>query len=106
MRVLISKPQAWYVLEHDGEIFVDGNYNHSFVGYEFLIKLHPEERARYDKEGRAYIDELTRKIQDTVPIALGSASPFVGRNLASTYGQQVLAAVQSWRAAGEGGNAA
>lgn len=98
MRIIDSEAQAWFLLEHEGDLFVDGNYNSSFVGYEFLLKLNSDERGRYEKEGRAYIEELTRTIQDSVPIARGSASPYVGRNLANAYSEQVLAAVEDWRA--------
>lgn len=99
MHVIDFEPQAWFLLEHEGDLFVDGNYDYSFVGYEFLLKLDLGERARFEKEGRVYIEDLTRKIQDSVPIARGSASPYVGRNQANTYGEKVLAAVAAWRSA-------
>jgi len=97
MRVIDCEPQSWYLLEHEGELFVDGNYDHGFVGYEFLLKLNEDERARFDREGRSFIDHLTRRVQESVPIARGSVSPYVWRSLSSVYGDQVLAAVQSWK---------
>jgi len=97
MRVVDFEPQSWYLLEHEGDLFVDGNYDYSFVGYEFLLKLNEEERARFQKEGRSFIDCLTTRVQETVPIARGSVSPYVGRNLSAAYGEKVLAAVQVWK---------
>jgi hypothetical protein len=97
MRVIDSEPQSWYLLEHDGDLFVDGNYDYGFVGYEFLLKLNAEERARFEEDGRSFIDYLTTRIRETVPIARGSASPFVGRSLSGAYGDQVLAAVKAWK---------
>jgi hypothetical protein len=97
MRVVDSEPQAWFLLEHEGDLYVDGNYDYSFVGYEFLLKLNRDERACFESEGRAFVDGLTRKIQDSAPNARGSASPYAGRNLANILGEQVLDAVQTWR---------
>jgi len=97
MRVIDSEPQSWYLLEHEGDLFVDGNYDYSFVGYEFLLKLNEEERARFEKEGRSFIDHLTTTVHETVPIARGSVSPYVGRSLSDVYGDQVVAAVQAWK---------
>lgn len=99
MRVIDAEPHAWYLLEHEGDLFVDGNYDHSFVGYEFLLKLNDDERAMLAQEGRSFIDGLTRRVQETVPIARGSTSPYVGRSLSATYGDQVAAAVRAWKTA-------
>lgn len=105
MRVLDFEQQWWFLLEDAGELFVDANCNHSFLGYEFMVRLTPEERTQFEAEGREVIERLVRSIQDTVPILEGSTSPFVGRDVSRQYSEAVTAAVAEWKRQ-RGGHAA
>ncbi len=98
MKVIDHEPQWWFLLEEDDQLFLDANCNHSFVGYDFLIQLNPEERQAYAQEGREFISRLATRIQDSAPILEISASRFKGRDLSRTHGDKVMAAVKHWQA--------
>jgi hypothetical protein len=68
MRVIDHVPQWWFLFEEDGAFFLDRNYNHSFVGYDFMIQLNPEEVAQYRARGREFINWLAEDIQNSAPI--------------------------------------
>jgi len=71
---------------------------YSFVGYDFLLQLNPEELKAYAHEGRVFISRLATEIQNSVPIAKVSTSRFKGRDLSRTCSDKVTEAVKSWRA--------
>ncbi|GFE89589.1 hypothetical protein [Steroidobacter agaridevorans] len=58
MKVIDHDPQTWFLLEDEGALFLDGNYNHSFVGYDWMIQLSAGEVAKYRARGP---DELYKK---------------------------------------------
>lgn len=99
MKVVDHEPQFWCLLEASGALFLDANCEASFVGYTYLIHLNQEEVARYRREGRSYLSWLAEQIQDSAPIMAASTSVYKGRDLSSTYGEQVNAAVKAWRKA-------
>lgn len=98
MRVIDHEPQWWFLLEEDGSLFLDANCNHSFVGYNFLLQLSPEEHRAYEHGGRGLISLLAAEIQDSAPIVKGSTSRFKGRDLSRTHSGKVEKAVENWRA--------
>lgn len=49
MKVLDHEPYQWFLLEESGRLFLDANCNHSFIGYDFLILLNPEEIQAYQQ---------------------------------------------------------
>ena len=97
MKVLDHEPQWWFLLEDEGALFLDANCNHSFVGYDFLLRLDAEETAKYRTEGRAYISWLADAIQNSAPILEGSKSKYKGRDLSKDYSERVTEAVNQWR---------
>lgn len=98
MRVVDHEPQWWFLLEENGSLFLDANYNHSFVGYGFLLELNAEEHGAYKHEGREFICRLSTEIQDNAPFVKGGTSQFKGRDLSRTHSDKVTKAVESWRA--------
>jgi hypothetical protein len=56
MTVIDHEPQWWFLFEKGGKFYLDGNYNHSFIGYDFMIQLNSEEIAEYRARGRTFIN--------------------------------------------------
>lgn len=98
MRVIDHEPQWWFLFEEDGAFFLDGNYNHSFVGYDFMIQLNAEEVAQYRARGREFIGVLAERVQNSVPILIVSKSPYKGRRVSEDTSKRAVAACAEWRA--------
>lgn len=62
MRVLLGEPAGWYLLEDDGELFLDVNCNQSAVGFDITVRLDPAERAAFAERGRAFAAGLAEQI--------------------------------------------
>ena len=62
MRVLLCQPAGWYLLEDNGELYLDVNCNLSAVGFDILARLDPAERAAFAERGRAFAAELAEQI--------------------------------------------
>lgn len=62
MRVLLGEPAGWYLLEDNGELYLDVNCNQSAVGFDILARLDPAERAAFAERGRAFAAELAEQI--------------------------------------------
>lgn len=97
MKVLDHEPQCWFLLEDDGDLYLDANCNHSFIGYDFLLRLNSEELAKYRAKGHAYLSWLADDIQNSAPILTVSKSLYKGRDLSGDFTEQVMAAVIAWR---------
>lgn len=95
MRVIDSSPQFWYLLEERDDLILTVNCEHSFVGYDFTLKLNSDERSQYEQDGKVYISQLAEAINYSCPIASGSASPYKDRNIDAQYNSAILRAVQS-----------
>jgi len=80
MRVVEEGPGAWFLLERDGELYLDARYSYSaVVDDSALVRLEPAEREAYAARGRAYLDELQEAIHHSAPYQSGS--PYHARNL-------------------------
>ena len=100
MRVLDHEPQAWFLLEDDGVLYLDAHCSHSAVDYSVLIALDATERAAFEEGGHDYLDRLAYDIQYSAPGVQGSRSPFQARNLTSGPGdrsRRADAAITAWR---------
>jgi len=97
MRVIASSPHFWYLLEELNDLILTVSCEHSFVGYEFTLKLNSDERSKYEQTGEAYISQLAEAINYSNPIARGSASAYKDRNIDSQYNSAILRAVQIWQ---------
>ena len=95
MRVIDSSPQFWYLLEERDDLILTVNCEHSFVGYDFTLKLNSDERSQYEQDGKVYISQLAEAINYSSPIARSSASPYKNRNIDAQYNPAILRAVQS-----------
>lgn len=98
MIVLDHQPYAWFLLQHDGALYLDAHCSHSFFDYSVVIAMNDTEVARYQKEGRDYIDKLAYDIHYSAPAARESKSPYRSRDLTAQIGDLVTAAAVEWRA--------
>ena len=62
MRVLLGEPAGWYLLEDNGELYLDVNCNQSAVGFDITVRLDPAERAAFAERGRAFAAGLAGQI--------------------------------------------
>ena len=97
MKVVESAPQFWYLLEDAGDLILTVNCEHSFIGYDFTMKLSAVEVASYDREGSAYLSQLSEAINYSCPIARESASPYKTRNIDAHLSGAIQNAVESWK---------
>ena len=65
MRVLHGEPAGWYLLEGNGELYLDVNCNQSAVGFDITVRLDPAERAAFAERGRAFAAELAEQIANS-----------------------------------------
>jgi hypothetical protein len=62
VRVLLGEPAGWYLLEDNGELYLDVNCNQSAVGFGITVRLDPAERAAFAERGRAFAAGLAEQI--------------------------------------------
>ncbi|MFV0597096.1 hypothetical protein [Shewanella sp.] len=80
MRVVDTENRAWFLFEHEGDLYLDANCSMSAFGYNYLIQLNEKESARYRELGREYLTQLAYDIHYLVPIAENSRSIYRGRD--------------------------
>ncbi|HAS8613913.1 TPA: hypothetical protein RQK39_004328 [Vibrio vulnificus] len=97
MRVIDTEDQRWFLFEHEDDLYLDANCNHSFLGYTYMIKLNETELNQYQSEGREYLNQLSHDIHYSAPIANGSHSVFKGRDVTKQFSTLALAAIEKWR---------
>jgi len=98
VKVIDSEKNWWFLLEEDGALYLDGNYEASFVGYDCMIRLTDEEVVQYQKRGREFISWLASDVQNTAPILKVSTSPYKGRRLTGLLSERALNAIDQWKA--------
>jgi hypothetical protein len=62
VRVLHGEPAGWYLLEDNGELYLDVNCNQSAVGFDITLRLDPAERTAFTERGRAFAAGLAEQI--------------------------------------------
>ena len=101
MEVLDHARAAWYLLADGDALLLDVNCNHNSYGYSVLIELNAAERARWEQEGRDYLDTLSHEIHFSAPVVsnplVGEPSPYRARDLTRTRAGEVSDAVRRWR---------
>jgi hypothetical protein len=97
MKVLAASAHYWFLLEHEGRLYLDANCNHSAFGYTYMIELDEAETAGYQKRGVSYLDKLPNEIQNSAPVVRGSRS----RDVTAEYADLVTQAVNAWRSESE-----
>ncbi|MCD7099789.1 hypothetical protein [Stenotrophomonas sp. MMGLT7] len=100
MEILDHEPYRWFLLEDSGNLLLDANCNHGFIGYDFLVQLTPEETREYRRRGRDYLDWLSEDIHNSAPILDASTSAYKGRDLSSVHGVRVGEAIKRWLSSG------
>jgi hypothetical protein len=99
MKVIDHEPQTWFLLEDAGVLFLDGNYNHSFTGYDWMIQLSADEMDRYRQRGRDFISWLAEDVQNSAPILEMSDSSYKPRRVSSALYAKASAAIKEWQEA-------
>ena len=97
MRVIDHEPQSWFLLEDSGALFLDGNYNHSFVGYDWMIQLNQAEVDQFRIRGREFINWLAEDVQNSVPLLKASTSPYKARRVPDALYNRASAAIEEWQ---------
>ena len=97
MNVVDSEPSWWFLLEEDGALFLDGNYEASFIGYDCMIQLTEEEAQQYKARGRQFINWLAGDVQDTAPVLKASTSPYKSRRITGALSERALEAIEQWK---------
>ncbi|OZC02912.1 hypothetical protein [Rubricoccus marinus] len=100
MRVIDHEPQSWFLLEADGEFYLDGRYSNSFVDYSFPMRLDAEEREAYERDGHGAVQRLYECVQYTAPGVAASRSPYVGRKVEPAVSEQMHRAIMAWKSMG------
>ena len=97
MIVVDQAEHAWFLLQDGDRLLLDVNCTHGAVSYGWVMALSAEEGERYRAEGRSAIDRLADDVQHSAPGVLGSASPYVGRDLGRDLDGPIALAVSDWR---------
>jgi hypothetical protein len=97
MKVVDHEPQLWFLLQEADALFLDGNYNHSFIGYDWMIELNPEELEQYRRRGREFINSLVQDIQNSVPLLQISQSPYKNRRVPALLYERASKAIEAWK---------
>ncbi|WP_133491053.1 MULTISPECIES: hypothetical protein [Alcanivorax] len=97
MKVLDHEPYRWFLLEDSGDLLLDVNCHHSFVSYNVLIQLTPDEMQEYQRHGRDYLNGLSEDIHNSAPILKVSKSIYKGRDISSLHKERVIEAIRTWR---------
>jgi hypothetical protein len=95
MHVLAHEPHAWFLLESNGQLFLDVNCSHSAFSYPMLIELLPTEAAEYYVHGNSAIRSLSSRVQFS-----GLSEEMQSRNLTKELGDEVTEAIAIWRGNG------
>lgn len=95
MKVLTIAQGQWYLLEHEGLLYLDVLCRHS---NRFMIQLNEREVAEYRRSGNLFLEQLARNIQYVVPIPKGLAPVSRGGISTVNWGNWLpLPNVNGWR---------
>ena len=99
MIVLDDEHYRWFLLEEDGQLYLDSMCSHSAVDYLFLLKMNEEEVSLFREKGRSYLDDLAYRIHYSAPGTRGSRSLYKARSLVMTpERERADEAVNEWQA--------
>ncbi len=97
MKVIDTECWAWFLFEHEGDLYLDANCNMSALGYTYMIRLNEDELESYKNGGHEYLNQLAYDIHYSVPIAKDSGSIYKGRDVSGEYSEMTAEAVGLWR---------
>lgn len=98
MKVMDSEDRAWFLLEHEGHLYLNANCNMNAFGYSYMIQLNDQELQNYKSGGREYLNHLAHDIHYSVPIAKDTSSIYKGREVSKPLSGLATEAIKSWRA--------
>ena len=101
MNVIDSEKQAWFLLEHEGNLYFDVNCSMGAFGYSYMIRLNDLEQIRYQMAGREYLHKLADDIHSSVPVAENTSSIYQGRNASKPLSQMATSAIKTWHENGK-----
>lgn len=58
MKVIEFKPLAWFLVENDGELYIDVNCQSGFSGFSVVVQLNASEKMHYKNRGIRFIENL------------------------------------------------
>lgn len=97
MQVYEHGPQFWFLLKDGNDYYLSVRCEQSFVGFEMLLRLNPNEYREYHACGRVYIDYLATRVNYW-------ASEYQSRNLQQKMGAQVHEVIMAWLVDNPGAN--
>ncbi|MER2498860.1 hypothetical protein ABS858_22520 [Vibrio neptunius] len=62
MKVIESKPLAWFLLKREDEYYIDVHCSNGFVSFSAVVQLNNTEKATYRTHGIAFIESLGEAI--------------------------------------------
>ena len=101
IKVIDHEPQTWFLFQSDNLLLLDANCNHGAFGYSYMIELSADEVAEYKNGGHDYLSKLAFEIQYSAPVAKGSNSKYIGRDVSKKYSEQAMVAIKEWRNSNE-----
>lgn len=101
MNVIDSEKQAWFLLEHEGNLYFDVNCSMGAFGYSYMIRLNDQEQIRYQMAGREYLHKLADDIHGSVPLAENASSMYQGRHVSKNFSQMATSAIKTWHENGK-----
>lgn len=97
MKVMDSENRAWFLLEHEGHLYLNANCNMSAFGYRYMIQLNDQELQKYGAGGREYLNNLAHDIHYSVPIAKDTSSIYKDREVSKPLSCLATEAIRAWR---------
>ena len=97
MKVIDSQDWAWFLFEHEGDLYLDAHCNISALSYTYMIRLNAQERSRYENDGRNYLKKLAQDIHYSVPLAKNTQSAYRERDVSNELSKLATDAVSAWR---------
>ncbi len=101
MKVIDSEKQAWFLLEHEGNLYFDAKCSMGAFGYTYMIRLNDQEQIQYQMAGREYLHKLADDIHCSVPVAENTSSIYQGRHVSKNFSQMATSAIKTWHENGK-----
>ena len=97
MRIIGHRPQAWFLAEDEGHLFLDVNCNSGIVGFSLLTQLTAAERAAWTEGGDGFLDTLAEQMQNAGPRIVATRG--AGEPWSTRFNETVNAWLAAQRAA-------
>jgi hypothetical protein len=98
MKVIDHEPQTWFLLDDSGKLLLLAFCDYSFVSYEVLLALSPDEQSIFKERGHEYLNWLAQDINNSVPALKVSTSQYKARAQSPSRREAANSAIAAWRA--------